>query len=452
MISVKMHITHTKSISNIKRIIIAIIFILLMASSVMGVESGDKNRNKTKEKPVIKSETVKKAASETEKKMTDIIAAKKTDKKPDKKTAKKKDKESKADKMEKKIKWIQETLDFGIQKDRKNAINRMLSIEKGPYRDRIIKRLDKLIKEEIDQEIIIKALSVAGELNAETLVDSISLKLHDETEDVKVAAVFALKRLKAVSQKKKLITELKKQDLENNSNYTQALIDTLGYMKAGELVKYASDGIDDNKTAKGLRQTLVLFLGNAGSKDARDFLVKLYKDDEEEILIRSYAVNSIGKLGLKETTEDIHEVVKRIDSYPFKKKKNYYNLYIYSISALVKLGDTKAVPKLMNSLRSDNDSVRLKAVMLLKELKDKRTIDILKYKMKYDSNSKVRKAAEEALKEMGVDTEKLKPDYKKKKTEKNKKTKKAKEIKEKEEQKSNDRKPDKRKTKNKKQN
>ncbi len=38
---------------------------------------------------------------------------------------------------------------------------------------------------------------------------------------------------------------------------------------------------------------------------------------------------------------------------------------------------------------------------MMKELKDKRTIDILKYKMKYDPSPKVQKAAKEALKEMG---------------------------------------------------
>ena len=72
------------------------------------------------------------------------------------------------------------------------------------------------------------------------------------------------------------------------------------------------------------------------------------------------------------------------------------------LSASSKLGDPEAVPKLIHSLRSNSSEVRLKAVALIKEFKDKRTIDILKYKMKYDQNAKVRSEAKKALEELGV--------------------------------------------------
>jgi hypothetical protein len=46
--------------------------------------------------------------------------------------------------------------------------------------------------------------------------------------------------------------------------------------------------------------------------------------------------------------------------------------------------------------------VRLQAVKLIKDLKDKRTIDILKYKVKHDPSPKVQKAAREALEAMDI--------------------------------------------------
>jgi HEAT repeat protein len=73
-----------------------------------------------------------------------------------------------------------------------------------------------------------------------------------------------------------------------------------------------------------------------------------------------------------------------------------------SVTALVELGDTDSIPLLMNSIRSDNAEVRYKAVNLIKEFNDERTIDILKYKMKNDPSGKVRKAARKALEEKGA--------------------------------------------------
>ena len=95
-----------------------------------------------------------------------------------------------------------------------------------------------------------------------------------------------------------------------------------------------------------------------------------------------YAIKSIAKLKIKDASQDIKNVIKEIDSYPFGKRKKYYDLYMYSVAALVELGDTDSISLLMNPLRSDNASVRLKAVNLIKEFNDERTIDILKYKMK----------------------------------------------------------------------
>jgi HEAT repeat protein len=73
-----------------------------------------------------------------------------------------------------------------------------------------------------------------------------------------------------------------------------------------------------------------------------------------------------------------------------------------SVTTLVELGDTDSIPLLLNSIRSDNAEVRYKAVNLIKEFNDERTIDILKYKMKNDPSSKVRKAARKALEEKGI--------------------------------------------------
>jgi HEAT repeat protein len=81
---------------------------------------------------------------------------------------------------------------------------------------------------------------------------------------------------------------------------------------------------------------------------------------------------------------------------------------MYCTASLVKMGDSNSIPRLMEALRSDNPVVRLKAVELIKDLKDKRTVDILKYKMNYDPSPRVQKAAREALKAMGIEVDESK--------------------------------------------
>ncbi len=304
---------------------------------------------------------------------------------------------------EKKAEWIEQTLDYGIQEERLSAVNKMQQIKDPAIRGRLVKKLIDIIKDEEDPELLIKSITVLGEMKETSSIPIMMEKIDHRSEDVGTAAVYALKNMNGTAAKEKLVQKLKSRDLENNSNFTAALLQTLGEFKAVELVPYVRESLESPKTNKGTREDMVIFLGKAQSLESKGILLKIYKDDEEDVALRSYAVNSLSKLGSREVTADVKEIMKNIDTYDVKKRKKYYNLYLYSIAALAKLGDPEAIPKLINALRSNSSQVRLKAISLIKEFKEKRTIDILKYKMNHDQNPKVQSAARKALKEMGVD-------------------------------------------------
>ena len=333
-------------------------------------------------------------------------------KKAEKSKKKKKKEETPLEKDKRLAKKIREVLQFGLQKERKEAISRILMIKDKGIKEELNDLLIEMLPNEFNSEVKVKILTTMGEIKAGKGVKEMTDLLGDNSEEVRIAATYALKENKALSAKGKLIEEAKKQDMTTDSRYNEALINTLAEFDATELTAFAKEHIESTTTARTIRERLVLFLGKLSNKEAADFLIKLYNDEEEEVMIRCYAVNSLSHLGVQEVRMDIKRVLADIDSYSFKKKKRYYNLTIYSVAALVKLGDKEATPRLMASLKSDNSSVRLKAIGLLKELKDKRTIDILKYKMKYDPKENVRKAAEDALKEMGVDVETIKEEEK----------------------------------------
>lgn len=312
----------------------------------------------------------------------------------------------------KKAENIETTLKFGIQKDRKIAINQIKNIQDKTLQKKLISLLLEIIQNDNDMEIRKTAITVIGDLKAEGSGPALIKALDDESEDVQIAACFAIGRIKATEAKPKLVEMIKKQDLTKDSNLTDAIITALDELGATELATFAVEAVKDTKNSKMAREKLLLFIGKNGSAAQKDFLLEIYKDDEQEMLMRSYAVKSIAKLKLTDAAPEIKAVIKEIDSFPFAKKKKYYDLYIHSVAALAEMGDKDAIPLLMDSLRSDNTNVRLKALRLLKDFNDERTIDIIKYKMNNDPSNSVRKAARKILEEKGIIEKTKEEEYK----------------------------------------
>ncbi len=313
---------------------------------------------------------------------------------------------------EQKAGMIEQTLEYGTQEERARATGSIQKIKDPAIRGRLAAKVISLMKDEDDPDLLIKAITVLGEMKETAALPLLMEKIDHRSEDVRTSAVYALKKINATAAKDRLSDRLKARKLDENNNLTTALIDTLGEFKAAEMVPFAKEALQSPKTHKAVKEELVLFLGKVPSGESKEALLKIYRDEAEDEMLRAYSASSLAKLGAKEASPDIKQVITAIDSLDAKKRKKYYNLYLYSVAALARLGDPDAVPKLINALRSNSAQVRLKAISLIKDFKDKRTIDILKYKMKYDQNPRVQKAAGKALEAMGVEI-KDKPEAKK---------------------------------------
>ncbi|MEJ5362908.1 MAG: HEAT repeat domain-containing protein [Spirochaetota bacterium] len=393
-----------------KKILLVFIILLVSLSLIYAQELEKKNID------VVGDSSQKKSTEEN----TSLTAESAKDEKKDasnksqeqKKASDEKKNEISPDKQieagKKKTEWIKKTIQYGIQDDRIDAIKSTLTLKDPSQKNEIIKLLDELMPQETNPEVKRTAITVVSELKSSSSSSWIIASLNDNSEDVKIAAVYAIDTLKATDAIPQLESILKEQKFTENSNFTEALIRTLGKLKATQLKDFAIEHIKDTKTTDNLRQLLILFLGDLEDISSKDFLLGIVKDKDEETIIRSYAAVALAKIGAKDTAADLLEIIKEIDSYPVNKRKDYYSFSMYCTAALVKMGDSNAIPRLMEALRSNNPVVRLRAVELMKDLKDKRTIDILKYKMQYDPSPKVQKAAKEALKEMGENVDESK--------------------------------------------
>ncbi len=311
------------------------------------------------------------------------------------------EKQNEADKR--RADYIEKTMKFGTHKERKEAINFIPIIRNEARKKELTNQLISMLENERDATVVQKSIYVLQDLKSAEAIPAIVKFLDHSSEDVKIAAIYFLKNMEAKETSGSVLEIFKKLDFTKDSNYTMAVIQTLGTFKVNTEHEFVIEKIKDNKTTNINRLELLLFLGNSGSTGAEAFLTETFNDEDEDISVRSYAANALAKINAVNSIKDMNAFLKVYDTYSFNKKKDYYTLYIYVITALVKLGDTESFSRLYESLRSDNTTVRLKAIDLLKDLKDKRSIDILKYKAEYDPNLKVQKAAKDALKDMGIE-------------------------------------------------
>ena len=80
--------------------------------------------------------------------------------------------------------------------------------------------------------------------------------------------------------------------------------------------------------------------------------------------------------------------------------KRLSNLKIYSIAALVLLGDTEILKDLVSYAKDDDANVRLRAVKQLGEIDNKEVIELLEYKAQRDPSKKVQEVAKKALEDL----------------------------------------------------
>ncbi len=388
-----------KSIILIKLIVTTLMVYILASPLYPQTSTGKKVKLPSS---VIKAEEEKNNSGETVSTDKNIPATNDKKSSEDKKITPSKEQTKEPLDDRKKSDKISQTLDYGIQKDRKIAINMIKEINDEQMKKDLLRKLATIVTDDSDMEIRKTAVTALGDFKSSENSEAVIKALDDTNDDVRIAACYAIGKIKIPEAKTKLIEILKKQDMTNPSNLTDAIIIALGDLNSQEIIEFAVENSKNIKNSRMLRERLILFIGKCGSAAQKDFLIELYKDNEEDMNIRSYAVKSIAKLKLKDASPSIKEVINDIDSYSFNKKKKFYDLYMQSVTALVELGDADSIPLLMNSIRSDNADVRYKAVNLIKEFDDERTIDILKYKMKYDPSGRVRKAAQKALEEKGL--------------------------------------------------
>jgi HEAT repeat protein len=311
---------------------------------------------------------------------------------------KSKTKELTKEQIDKKKEVLSKVLRYGTSQERKQALFELISFPKEHAKDLYV-YLGEMIKAEKDLGMKIVILRTIAELSLVEYKDSVILLFDDPNEDVAKQAVTTAKKLKLQEAVSPLIEKLKKEDFTKNSNAVTLYVNALAELPNGkDASPFLQSKFKEKFNHADMRAQIALFFGSVTDIDADAILQDVAFDDLLPTTLRCYSINALGKIKsptakskLSELLDSLKKTAGKLDG------KKAQSLKIYTIGALVQLGDKDVFQELNEFARDDDAMVRLRVIEHMGNMKDPAALELLEYKRDRDPSPKVQKAAKKAI-------------------------------------------------------
>ncbi|WCL50271.1 HEAT repeat domain-containing protein [Leptospira sp. GIMC2001] len=304
----------------------------------------------------------------------------------------------------KKTDVLTQVLKYGTSLERKAAL---AEVEKIPseYQNELKPLIIESFKKEKDPGMRLAFLRVAGTLKLIESKDDVLMSLEDENEDIARSAVATLKKWEDPDSWNDLLRRLKKEDLSKNSNLSVSIINALGEIPGGEGAStYLEAKLKEKFNSSEIRAQIALYFGKKKLTHAEVTLQQLAFSEAETLTLRTYAISSLGKINSVSSMPKLRELITEIRNNPNSDSKRNQLLKIYSLGALIELGDAEVFDEIVEFTKDDDSIVRLRSIQFLLDSKRPEAREILEYKSKRDPSPKVQKAATDALKKLDGET------------------------------------------------
>ncbi len=305
------------------------------------------------------------------------------------------------DQILKKKEIIEKILKFGSNRERKEAMREVVHFPRE-HAEELYRAISGILANETDMGVKVFCLRTLAEVEYNKEPQNIISTLADKNEDVKEAAIMAVQRLKIEEASQELLTFIKNQDFSKNQAVTASAITALSELSTGKLAaEFLEEKFKEKSTHTNIRSAIALYFGKVRDLRAEGALIDVAMDENEEPMTRAFAVNSLGKMNSQKSIPKIKSILDKINESKSKLDiKRLSNLKIYSIAALVLLGDTEILKDLVSYAKDDDANVRLRAVKQLGEIDNKEVIELLEYKAQRDPSKKVQEVAKKALEDL----------------------------------------------------
>jgi len=256
----------------------------------------------------------------------------------------------------------------------------------------LLKSNDVLIQKSIVQMV--------GDVKWNDLDDEVVKFLESDEDTVVTTTANTLRKKNIQSAIPVLREKLSKADYTVTDNHINDLINAYAGFKDPSLQDFMFEQLKKPEVLSIYKVFILKYLSalDGADDEVKKYLLEVVENEKEDIRLRSNAVRALGNLNYDPARELFRATLEKIDSFTdLNKKREYFPLRLELISALVKLKDENVKILLIQMTRDDDELVRLRAIRRLADFKSNEFIDLLEYKIKYDSSLAVQKEAKKAL-------------------------------------------------------
>jgi HEAT repeat protein len=332
---------------------------------------------------------------------------------PPQKTTERPGKPESPEKRKEALSVLKNRILYSSSTDRRNAI-RDLKLLKKEEQSSFYDDLVLIVKTDRDASVREAALRflAEGAVATEKAKEAYLAGLDDTDRNVRLEALKGIRKIELKEAADRLARLVSESQLNENDAVIHTAIRTLGglqYTSPG-FTERLLEALDNPETDLESRRSILLYAGSVRNAQMQEKLLTIVADADADLVMRSYAANSLGKIaakdnGMKENRERsikaMQAVLDEIRNIRDSRQRARMNmLKQQAILALIRMGDDSVKDELQAAAQDDDASMRLRAIRYIGELKLKEYRNLVEFKSKHDESAKVRKEAERVLKEL----------------------------------------------------
>jgi len=276
---------------------------------------------------------------------------------------------------------------YGIDSQVSDLIDSLKTEKDTSYSD----TLKEILISSANAKLKVKILDFFSETNYTNAYKEAAklLGMYEDTEEEVVLSL--IRYLKSYQDNDVLDLLIELADHERDS-IAIAAIGALGKSKDTERAgKRLLELFEDDEVATLRKQNILLAFGELRYEPARETLIEIISDPDEDKAMRWYACDALGKIANRDDIPVIKKLLSDKDEI----------LKSYAVSALSRYEGDEIDQILITSLRESSPKIRISATKTLGERKVKDAVPILIFKAEKDPEPKVREEALSALGSIG---------------------------------------------------
>lgn len=311
---------------------------------------------------------------------------------------------------------LRRRMEFSSSTDRRNAIRDVKRLAKDEQPSFFV-LLVRMAKTDADIAVREAAMRLLAEEGVETPEgkEAYLAGLDDPDRNVRIEALKGIRRVSLKQADERLARLILESDLQKGDVVVHTAIRTVGHLgyQSPELVDRFLKALDDGTTELESRRAILLYAGAVRVGAMRERLVKILASPTDDLVMRSYAANALGKIAAKDggtaNGEDREAIRKGLQSAleevrnmrDVRERTRFSMLKQQCILALIRMGDESMKAEIRAAAQDDDAGVRYRSVRYMGELKLTEYEELISFMAKHDESPRVRKEAERVLKGMG---------------------------------------------------